>query len=403
MANRSTIAVAAVVTHMCLGSVYAWSVFVKPIQEATGWTKPQITWAFSVAIATLGLTAAFAGPLMQRLGPRKSVGLSATLWGLGLVGCGLAIHRGSLPLLYGMFGIVGGLGLGMGYVPPVTTLMRWFADRRGLATGLAVGGFGIGALITSFLGPLLLDHMSCSATFMMLGLIYWPILFLASRVLRLPDAGTASHATGVSLSAGQTLRLFRFWLLWGAFFVNICTGILLIALARPMLEEMMGFSMQQAVFTVAMMGLLNGLGRLIWSAASDRVGRTNTWLIMLLLQLAMFATLSFTGSGLLFATAICLIASCYGGGFAICPAMVGDIFGPASAARVYGLSLTAWSAAALLSPPITASVKELTGSYRPVLIACTVASVVGMLLIAGLRTLTRDKMPLRAMAIADVH
>jgi OFA family oxalate/formate antiporter-like MFS transporter len=292
----------------------------------------------------------------------------------------------------------------MGYVPPVTTLMRWFADRRGLATGLAVGGFGIGALITSFLAPFLLKHMSVSATFIALGLIYWPILFLASRVLRLPEeAGAASHTPTVSLTAAQTLRLSRFWLLWGAFFVNICTGILLIALARPLLEEMMNFSMQQAVLTVAMMGLLNGLGRLIWSAASDRVGRTNTWLIMLVLQMAMFAILCFTGSGLMFAVGICLIASCYGGGFAICPAMVGDIFGPASAARVYGLSLTAWSAAALLSPPVTAWVKEATGSYRPILIACTVASVLGMLLIVVLRGMTKTKAPACVMEVVAAH
>ena len=403
MQNRSTIAIAAVVTHLCLGSVYAWSIFVPPILNVTPWTVSQVTWAFSVAIATLGLTAAFAGPLMQKLGPSKCVGLSATLVGLGLVGCGLAIRCNSLPMLYGMYGIVGGHGLGMGYVPPVTTLMRWFADRRGLATGLAVGGFGIGALLASYLGQWLLGHWSCSATFIIMGLIYWPILFVASRFLHLPETVKTSGPAAESISARQVLTQPRFWLLWGAFFVNIATGILLIALARPMLQGTLGFSDAAAISTVALMGLFNGVGRFAWSAASDRLGRSTTWFIMLTLQLAMFTVLAHTGSGLLFAAGLCLILSCYGGGFAICPAMVGDIFGSRSAARVYGLSLTAWSAAALLSPPVTAAVKKATGSYTPVLTGCAATTILGLLLILGLHMVTRKKASLPALETANVH
>ena len=403
MQNRSTIAIAAVVTHLCLGSVYAWSIFVKPITEVTPWTELQVTWAFSLAIATLGLTAAFAGPLMQRLGPKRCVGLSGTLLGLGLIGCGLAIRFNSLPMLYGMYGIVGGLGLGMGYVPPVTTLMRWFADRRGLATGLAVGGFGIGALLASYLGQWLLGHMSCSATFITMGLIYWPILFVASRFLHLPETVPAKGPAAESLSARQVLAQPRFWLLWGAFFVNIATGILLIALAKPMLQGTLGFSDAAAISTVAIMGLFNGVGRFAWSAASDRLGRSATWFLMLTLQLVMFSILSHTGSGLLFAAGLCLIMSCYGGGFAICPAIIGDIFSSRSAARVYGLSLTAWSAAALLSPPVTAAVKKATGSYLPVLTACAGTTVLGLLLVVSLHLVSRKKTFSPTLETADVH
>ena len=158
MDTRWRVACAAVLTHVCLGSVYAWSIFIPALQAQTGWSKPQLTWAFSLAIACLGLTAALASPLMQRMGPKWAVGLSAAFFSAGVMGAGLAIQFRSLWLLYACYGVIGGIGLGLGYVPPVTALMRWFADRKGFATGLAVGGFGLGALLASFLGEWLLQR-----------------------------------------------------------------------------------------------------------------------------------------------------------------------------------------------------------------------------------------------------
>lgn len=383
--NRWLIAAASVATHVCLGSVYAWSVFIPALQAQTGWTKPQLTWAFSLAIACLGLTAALAAPLMHRLGPRASVGWSALFFGVGLLGAGLAVRLHSLPLLHACYGVVGGIGLGLGYVPPVTTLMRWFADRKGFATGMAVGGFGLGALLASFLGEALLHHFTVGATFGLLGLAYGGVILLVSRALVLPGEvpRAAAQPSGVSF-----LREGRFWLLWSVFFVNIATGILLIALARPILEEAgkgAGGLLIPAVTAVALMGLFNGLGRLGWSSLSDRLGRTGTWLIMFGLQGGVFLLLRGGVPPLALTFGLWLIASCYGGGFAICPALVADTFGSARAPRIYGLALTAWGAAALVSPPLAAWMREAFGSYTAILGACAVASGLGLALVLVLR------------------
>lgn len=395
--RRWPIAGAAVLTHVCLGSVYAWSVFIPALQRQTGWTKPQLTWAFSLAIACLGLTAALAAPLMQRRGPGATVRLSALLFGLGVMGAGLAVRLHSLPLLYLGYGVVGGIGLGLGYVPPVTTLMRWFADRKGLATGLAVGGFGLGALLASFLAEALLHRFGCAATFVVLGAGYGLAILLASRVLRLPE-GQGADPGRSGAGAGAVLAQGRFWLLWLVFFVNIATGILLIALARPMLEEAAGTAgpapglVIPAVTAVAVMGLFNGLGRLGWSSLSDRMGRSATWMAMFLVQGCLFLVLRAGPSPLALAGGLWLIASCYGGAFAVCPALVADTFGPGHSARAYGLALTAWGAAALLSPPLAARAREALGSYTAVLGCCAVASLAGLGLAAALgRVGARDR------------
>lgn len=385
MSKRGWMAAASVATHVCLGSVYAWSVFVPALQAQIGWTKPQLTWAFSLAIACLGLTAALAAPLMHRLGPKASVGWSALFFGMGLLGAGLAVRLHSLGMLYLCYGVIGGIGLGLGYVPPVTTLMRWFADRKGFATGMAVGGFGIGALLASFLGEALLQRFSAGSTFALLGLAYGSVLLAVSRVLALP--GDIPKATAQPAGV-PFLREARFWLLWSVFFVNIATGILLIALARPMLEDAArgaGGVWIPAVTAVALMGLFNGLGRLGWSSLSDRLGRTATWMIMFGLQAGVFLLLRGGVSPLPLALGLWLIASCYGGGFAICPALVADLFGPARAPRVYGLSLTAWSAAALVSPPLAAWMREAFGSYTAILGACCAGSLLGLLLVLWFR------------------
>jgi MFS transporter, OFA family, oxalate/formate antiporter len=384
--SRAAIAAAAVLTHVCLGSVYAWSVAVPALQRQTGWTRPQLTWAFSFAIAALGLTAALAAGPVRRWGPGKAVRLSALLFGLGGVLAGLAVHLRALPLLYLGYGLVGGVGLGLGYVPPVTTLMAWFADRKGLATGLAVGGFGIGALVASYAYDWLLHRVSCAGTFMILGVAYGLLILAAASRLRLPAAAAGQGvAAGSAPDARAILVQPRFWLLWSVFFLNIATGILLIALARPMLEEAAslarGGAALPAVTAVAVMGLCNGLGRLGWSLLSDVSGRTTTWTAMFVIQGLAFLLVRGTGAPGVLAAGLWLIASCYGGGFAICPALVADTFGPVQGPAVYGLALTAWGAAALVSPPLAAWLRESLGSYTAILGACALASGLGLALV----------------------
>lgn len=397
---RWPIAAAAVLTHICLGSVYAWSVAVPALQRQTGWTRPQLTWAFSFAIAALGLTAALAAGLVRRWGPRRAVQFSALMFGLGGVLAGLAVRAHSLPLLYAGYGLVGGVGLGLGYVPPVTTLMAWFADRKGLATGLAVGGFGIGALLASYAYEWLLHRVSCSTTFMILGLAYGILILAAASRLRLPWAA----APGPAPKAATVLTEPRFWLLWTVFFLNIATGILLIALARPMLEEAAAPGRGPAlpaVTAVAVMGLCNGLGRLGWSSLSDRVGRTATWTLMFAIQGLTFLLVRSTGSPLALAGGLWLIASCYGGGFALCPALVADTFGAVRGPGVYGLALTAWGAAALVSPPLAAWLRELLGSYSAILGACALASGLGLVLVRALARSTQAEWVEETDALAE--
>jgi OFA family oxalate/formate antiporter-like MFS transporter len=381
----------AVLTHVCLGSVYAWSIFIPALQAQTGWSKPQLTWAFSLAIACLGLTAALAAPRMHRRGPRWAVGLSAAFFSVGVMGAGVAIQLHSLWLLYGFYGVIGGIGLGLGYVPPVTALMSWFADRKGFATGLAVGGFGLGALLASFLGEWLLQRFTCAQTFLLLGLSYGIVILLASRSLRLPDEVPLTSST--PLPNANILTDVRFWVLWALFFVNIATGILLIALARPMIEESSkGGTLVTAVTAVATMGLFNGLGRLGWSSLSDHLGRTRTWMLMFLVQSLLFFLLRNGVSPLILAVGLWCIASCYGGGFALCPALVADTFGTSRAPRIYGLALTAWSAAALISPPLAARMREATGSYASILGFCATASLAGWGLVVVLRLMQKSSM-----------
>jgi OFA family oxalate/formate antiporter-like MFS transporter len=402
MPNRWIIAAAAVLTHLCLGSVYAWSVFVVPIRDATGWDQTRITWAFSIAIASLGLTAAFASGLCKRIGPRASVAIAAVLFGMGMAGAGLACAFQSRMLLYVLFGIVGGMGLGMGYAPPVATLIRWFPDRRGLATGMAVCGFGAGALLASQAAEHLLPWLGLSATFYALGGVYLPLILLASAFMRLPAADyspagwtpKANAPEGEEMPLGLALRSARFWLLWMVFFINISVGIMLVALAKPMASEVARLSATQALWVVPIMGLLNGAGRLGWSAASDRLGRPATFLTMLLLQTALFLTMGSTAAAIPFVLSLWVIISCYGGGFALTPALIADAFGSRSAGQIYGAALTAWSAAALCSPPLGAYLKQSTGGYQTVLFAAagllTLGLALACMLAQSLRRQGRD-------------
>lgn len=367
--NRWLIALAAVVTHLCLGSVYAWSVFLAPIGELTGWHKPQITWAFSTAIACLGLTAAFGARFMQRLGPRRSVLLAGVLFGTGLVAAGLACRWHSLLLLYGGFGVIGGIGLGLGYAPPVATLLRWFPDRRGLATGMAVCGFGGGAMIASQIAEWLLPLIGCSGTFFALAAVYLPLIMIAGLAMRLPPddfviAGSACAKLGADaiVPVSAAIRSSRFWLLWGVFYVNIAVGIMLIALAKPLAQSIGGLGDASVKVVVPLLALFNAAGRLGWSSLSDYIGRGGAFLTMLILQIALFLLMP-NLQGALFVVCLTLILSCYGGGFALVPAYIADLFGTRSTGPIYGAALTAWSAAAISGPPIGAYLVESTGSY----------------------------------------
>ncbi|MGE9295036.1 MAG: L-lactate MFS transporter, partial [Puniceicoccales bacterium] len=351
--NRWLIAASAMGVHISIGSVYAYSVFKKPLLEAVGWQPSQTAWAFSLAILVLGLSASFLGVKVERMGPRLSGQIAAVFYGLGLVLAGIAVEQASIWMFYLGYGVIAGIGLGIGYICPVATLVKWFPDRRGLATGLAVMGFGFGALAASKVFVLLIENVGLPATFIGAGVTYLVVMIIASRYLAPPSEGWAPEGMNsasqskrsvrpdpVQLTAKEALRTRRFYFLWLMLFINITCGIAVISTASPMSQHIAGLTPEAAATMVGLMGLFNGLGRIGWSSLSDYVGRAGVFGIFCVLQFGIFIALPKLTQPLLFQIAVCIIISCYGGGFALMPAFIGDVFGVKQLSAILGNLLT---------------------------------------------------------------
>jgi OFA family oxalate/formate antiporter-like MFS transporter len=375
--NRWLIAASAVGIHISIGSVYAWSNFTNPLINEFGWTASQVQFTFSLAILFLGLSAAFLGHFVEKHGPRKAGLLAASFFGVGIVGSGLAVNLGSLPLLYIFYGVLGGIGLGVGYIAPVSTLVKWFPDRRGLATGLAIMGFGFAAAISSPVMNSLIKSVGTASTFYILGVAYLVIMVLSSLYLEKPPADWAPAGykeklqSGKSrikedlsqLTANEAVKTSRFWYLWFMLFINVTCGIAIISAAKPLAQESIGLSVTEAAALVGVLGIFNGLGRLGWASISDYIGRPNTYTIFFALQIVLFFFLPFTTEALFFQVMLAIVYTCYGGGFASIPAYIGDLFGTKQLGAIHGYILTAWAAAGLAGPMFAAWMKDTTGSY----------------------------------------
>jgi OFA family oxalate/formate antiporter-like MFS transporter len=375
--NRWLIAACAVGIHISIGSVYAWSVFTKPLTKEFGWSLKEVQFTFSLAILFLGLSAAFLGHFVEKYGPRKAGTLASFFFGVGIAGSGLAIDMGSLPLLYIFYGVLGGIGLGVGYITPVSSLVKWFPDRRGLATGLAIMGFGFAALICSPIMARLIESVGLANTFYTLGIIYFVLMFCSAQYLAAPPAGwlpkgfkekVASGKKKVvsdlsQLTANEAVKTARFWWLWIMLFINITCGIAIISVASPMAQEIAGMSSIAAAAMVGIMGLFNGAGRIGWASLSDYIGRPNTYTAFFVIQIAAFLLLPAVSNALLFQLLIFLILTCYGGGFASIPAYIGDMFGTKQLGAIHGYILTAWAAAGLAGPIFSSWVRTSTNSY----------------------------------------
>lgn len=378
--NRWLIALSAVAIHLSIGSAYAYSVFQNPLAEQLGWERAQITLAFTITIFILGISAAAFGQFVEKRGPRISALLAATLFALGIIGSGLAVMVESLPLFYFTYGVLGGMGLGLGYISPVSTLVKWFPDRRGLATGMAVFGFGAGALIAGPIAAQLISSIGISKTFFAMGVTYFLLMGLgASYIVKPPEGwvpkgmapGTASGGKYdvkgtqdlAQLTAKEAAKTKRFWLLWIMMFINISTGLMLISVASPMAQEKVGMTAIAAASMVGLMGLFNGAGRIAWSSASDYIGRTRIYAIFFSIQLIAFLILPNINNVLAFQILIFLVLTIYGGGFAALPAFIGDLFGTKQLGAIHGLILTAWSFAGVMGPLLVAYMHDLTNSY----------------------------------------
>lgn len=390
--NRWVIAASAVGIHISIGSAYAWSVFTNPMVERYGWDTTQISLAFSIAIFFLGTSAAFMGRFVEKNGPRKSGMLSAILFGVGVAGSGLATAVESLPLLYIFYGVIGGTGLGIGYIAPVSTLVKWFPDRRGLATGLAIMGFGFAALISGPAAASLIEAVGISSTFYILGAIYFIVMTLSSQYLSPPPKGWApkgfieSKENGSSkikedlsqLTANEAVKTRRFWMLWLMLFINITCGIAILAVASPMAQEITGMTALAAATMVGLLGLFNGAGRLGWAALSDYIGRPNVYTTFFVIQVIAFFALPFATNPIIFQILLFAILTCYGGGFASVPAYIGDLFGTKQLGAIHGYILTAWAMAGVVGPILLARIYDLTNSYNMTMMIFGIMFVVAL-------------------------
>lgn len=413
MKNKWLIALSAVGIHICIGSVYAWSVLTRPIMAAMGFSLKEVTWIFSIAILFLGLSAGFLGTYVEKYGPRKSGVTAAFFFGTGMFGSALALYLHSLPLLYLFYGVIGGIGLGVGYITPVSTLVKWFPRHRGFATGLAIMGFGFASLIAGPLMQKLTSSFGLIYNFLILGCLYLLVMCISALYLappppiekRLLETANQQPETAISFqgnsspasvktssrrgfhpafsknnskhspsaatklpganafTAKEALQTWHFYALWWIFFINISCGIALLAVASPMAQEVTGMSPAAAASMVGVIGLVNGAGRIFWSTSSDYLGRRNVYVLFFLLEIGSFYALASVTDSFLFQGLIFLIISCYGGGFSCMPAYLSDLFGVKELSAIHGKILTAWGLAGIAGPLLLSLIYENTHSY----------------------------------------
>lgn len=383
--SRWRVPPAALAIHLSIGQAYAFSVFNLPLSKLKGITEPApddwglatIGWIFSVAIVFLGLSAFTFGRWLEQVGPRKAMVASAACFGGGFLVASLGVRLHAFWLVILGYGVIGGIGLGLGYISPVSTLIKWFPDRPGMATGMAIMGFGGGAMIGSPLAVALMDRfksptsMGVAETFVVLGVAYFAFMMFGAFTVRLPAPGWSPGApgsTGATVSrrrgpvaAGgdvhvdRAIRTPQFWLLWAVLCLNVTAGIGVLGQASPMIQEMFPGTIGAgaAAGFVGLLSLANMAGRFAWSSLSDHIGRKPTYMIYFALGALLYAGVPTTGrngSVVLFVAFYAVIMSMYGGGFATIPAYLRDLFGTMHVGAIHGRLLTAWSLAGVAGP-----------------------------------------------------
>ncbi len=389
VANRWMIAVAAVVMQICLGAAYGWSVFVKPLTSAHHWSLTEVSLNFTIAIAVLGVGTIVGGLWQDRVGPRRVAAVAGVIYGLGYILAGFAAKAGSLSGMYLTYGVLSGLGGGMAYITPVATLVKWFPDRRGLMTGVAVAGYGAGALIFSPIAARLIQTTGVPSTFWIFGAAYLILVVAAAQFYQNPPQGwrpagwqpsgaVAQAATKVDFTVSQAMRTWQFWLLWAMLFLNVSAGIMIISQASPMAQQMVNMTPVAAAGMVGLISIFNGAGRVFWAWVSDSIGRARVFMLLYAIQAVIFFFLPHTQNLTVFSAMFALIGLCYGGGFGTMPSFTADFFGPRYMGGIYGWILLAWGAGAIPSPILIAHVRQSTGSYS------TAIHVIAIVLVCSL-------------------
>ncbi len=359
--------------QVALGAVYAWSVFRVPLVEQFGWSISEVTLTFTLSIFVLGVAAFFGGLWLNRNGPRVVAVTGGALYGLGVFLASLSAHR--LWWLYLSYGVIGGIGVGFSYIVPVAVLVKWFPDRRGLITGIAVGGFGAGALITAPIATRLIQSVGVLNTFAYLGIAYLIVTVIAALFMENPPEGwrpegwtpaasQTSQRTERDYTLRQALRTWQWYALWLLLFLNTLAGISMISQEAPIFEELVGVGAVGAASMLGFASIGNAVGRVFWAWASDVITRPATFVVMFLVQVILFWVLPSITTVSLMTIAAFVVLMCYGGGFGTMPAFVADYFGSKNVGPIYGLMLTAWGTASAVGPLLIASMRQTTGSYR---------------------------------------
>jgi MFS family permease len=377
---------AALAVHLCIGEIYGFSVFNVPLtrllgitQSAPGdWTIPQVAWLYSTGLILLGLSAAFFGKWVERNGPRKTMFVSACCWGGGFLvaSLGIKLHQFWLVLLG--YGVIGGIGLGLGYISPVSTLVKWFPDRPGMATGMAIMGFGGGALIGAPFGSELLRHFATPHStgvmeaFLVMGTVYFCFMVFGSMTVRVPPPGwkpagfvprtvEQELVTTANVTADEAIKTPQFWLLWAVLCLNVTAGIGILGQASNMCQSMFGVPKTVGDGFAGFLSIFNMGGRFFWSSTSDYTGRKRVYFIYFLLGAVLYCLVPLTqrmGNVAFFVGVTALIISMYGGGFATIPAYLRDMFGTMQVGAIHGRLITAWSMAAVLGPQLVTYISE---------------------------------------------
>ncbi|MGW5049160.1 OFA family MFS transporter [Streptomyces griseoluteus] len=399
--SRWLVPPAALSVHLSIGQAYAWSVFKPPLESALHLDGTQSALPFQLAIVMLGLSAAFGGTLVERNGPRWAMTVALVCFSTGFLISALGAQTQQYWLIVLGYGFVGGIGLGIGYISPVSTLMKWFPDRPGMATGIAIMGFGGGALIASPWSAQMLesfgtDHSSIALAFLVHGLAYAVFMTLGVLLVRVPrpdgrtDSATGA-AGGVQVSARSALRTPQFWCLWVVLCTNVTAGIGILEKAAPMITDFFAdsstpVSVSAAAGFVALLSAANMAGRIGWSSTSDLIGRKNIYRVYLGVGALMYLVLALFGdtSKPLFVLCALVVLSFYGGGFATVPAYLKDLFGTYQVGAIHGRLLTAWSTAGVLGPLIVnwiADRQEAAGKDGPALYGLSFSIMIGLLLV----------------------
>lgn len=422
--NRWRIAFAGVLVMICLGTVYSWSTFTRPLIAAFGWSNTETSLVFELAIFFLGIGAIVGGRWQDRVGPRMVTLVGVLLWGVGVLLAGLLTPSMGKTAMYLFYGVVGGVGLGFGYITPVAMVTKWFPDKRGLASGMVVMGFGLGAFFynqiinrlpaftaaakraTAYVNAktaatkahaafdptqyaLTPENVHTIMTlFVISGLAFIVIGGLGALLLRNPPAHYSVAGSAVASASGssvdftpsQTLRTPAFYFLWIILFLNVTAGILVVSNAIPIFSDLTGVTLAVAGLFYSYLSIFNGLGRFFWGSISDRIGRNHTYVAMYLVQVVIFFILGHLHSAAAVAICFAIVLLCYGGGFGVMPSFNADYFGTRFLGQNYGMILTAWGVGGIVGPFIAAKVKDTTGSFTgalvPVAIMLLVAAII---------------------------